>query len=126
MKAFVATAVFALCLASSALAQDAAPPPVESMTCEQMMAELTVAGQQMNAQLDPEFAREAQAMHNEAQQASSGQGQAQPNTQAQVDENHARVNAQMNRLNASMAGIDQQRMMAVAERFEQQNCETPQ
>jgi hypothetical protein len=123
------------------------------MTCEQMQAEMMVAGQQMNAQLDPEFAFEAQRMYAESQ---AGRGNVAPsiaagigtsiacslpgvgyvcmagqqaraaNAQAQVAENNARMSAQTDRLNASMAGLDQQRLMAISDRFEQQQCETPQ
>ncbi len=39
-----------------------------------MQAELIVTGQQMNAQMDPEFAREAQAMNEEIQQAQARAG----------------------------------------------------
>ena len=153
MKALLATTAFAVSFTAAALAQDAAPiapPPVESMNCEQMQAELMVAGQTMNAQMDPEFAREAQAMHEEAQQASRpniaagiGTGiacsipgvgmacmaaqQAQiANAQRDAAENQARMDAQMDRLDQSMAGLDQQRLMAISQRFEEQRCKTPQ
>jgi len=112
-----------------------------------MLAELTVAGQRMNSQLDPEFAREAQAMQQETQNAqrrgmAAGVGagvacslpgaaaacmatqQAQA-AQAQRDaaQHQERMNAQMGRLNRSMEGIDHQRMMALTERFEAMNCQ---
>jgi hypothetical protein len=48
------------------------------------------------------------------------------NAQAQADQNIARMNAQSDRLNASMAGLDQQRMMAISDRFTEMQCETPQ
>src|SRR5688572_31758524 len=150
LKYLVAATAFTAMCATPADAQTL--PPVETMTCEQMQAEMTVAGQQMSAQLDPEFAAEAQRMHAESQAASNarpsivggiGQGiacslpgvayacmanqaaQAQ-NAQAEAAQNQARMNAQMDRLNASMVGIDQQRMMAVSDRFTEQRCETPQ
>lgn len=150
LKHVFAAAAFAACLATPADAQDATLPPVDTMNCEQMQAELMVAGQTMNAQLDPEFATEGQAMMDEAQQASrpsmvagigtgiacsipglgmacmaAAQAQA---AQAQQDaaQNQARMDAQVDRLNASMAGLDQERLMAVSDRFEQQNCQTPQ
>jgi hypothetical protein len=152
LKYMFAAAAFTAMCAAPAEAQTL--PPVETMTCEQMQAELTVAGQQMSSQLDPEFAAEAQRMHAENQAASRGVGvpsvatgigmgiacsipgvgyacmaaqQAQAaNAQAQAADNMARMNAQTDRLQASMAGIDQQRMMAVSDRFEQQRCQTPQ
>lgn len=156
LKYIVAAFAFTAMCATPADAQTdpTALPPVETLTCEQMQAELMVAGQQMNAQLDPEFAAEAQRMHAENQAASRGVGppsiaagvgtsfacsipgvgyacmaaqQAQAaNAQAQQAEHMSRMNAQNERLQASMAGIDQQRMMAVSDRFEQQRCETPQ
>jgi len=150
LKYLAATAFFAACFAMPADAQDGTLPPVESMDCAQMQAELTVAGQQMNAQLDPEFGTEAQAMMDEAQagrgnvagQMATGIGmgiacsipgvsmacmaaqQAQmANAQRDAAEHQQRMDAQMDRLDASMAGIDQQRMMAVSDRYEQQNCQ---
>lgn len=153
LKAFAATAAFALFFSLPADAQDGALPPVDSLNCEQMQAELMVAGQQMNAQLDPEFAVEAQRMQNESQEAHNGvagavatgvgmgmacsipgvgmacmaaqQAQA-ANAGRQAEQNRARMSAQNDRLQASMAGIDQQRMMAISDRFEQQHCQTPQ
>jgi hypothetical protein len=154
LKYLVAAAAFTAMCATPADAQTdpASLPPVETMTCEQMQAEMMVAGQQMNAQLDPEFAVEAQRMQDEATSASNARpsivgsigtgiacslpgvayacmanqaAQAQ-NAQAQVAENHARVNAQNDRLNASMAGLDQQRLMAMSDRFTEMQCETPQ
>jgi hypothetical protein len=120
------------------------------MDCGQMLAELTVAGQRMNAQMDPEFANEAQAMHDEAQQSQNSaltQGvgasiacsipgvgmacmaaqQAQAARAQQLQQQHMeRMDAQIDRLNASMEGIDQQRMMALSQRYEQLGCQTPQ
>ncbi|MGD9816267.1 MAG: hypothetical protein AB7Q23_03115 [Hyphomonadaceae bacterium] len=123
MKRLLTAAAICLCCAATAVAQEAAAPPaVETMTCEQMTAELGMAGAQMNRQLDPEFAREAQAQ----QQAAQG-GQAQEGSYAdQAARNRARHDAQMGRLQDSMAGLDQARLMAMAQRFEQLRCETPQ
>lgn len=151
MKPLLATTTFAIAFAAAALAQDVAPPPVETMTCEEMQAELVVAGQRMNAQLDPEFGVEAQAMMDEAQGASrapniaAGVGasiacsipgvgmacmaaQQAQNAQAQHDvaENQARMAAQMERLDAAMEGIDQERLMALSQRWEDEGCQTPQ
>lgn len=127
LKTVLAVSAFTLVFVDAAAQDGAAPPPVETMTCEQMVVELTGAGQTMTAQLDPEFATEAQAMHDEAQ-AGAGGGR-QPNRSeaaAQVESNHARIRAQEQRLQASMAGLDQQRLMALAARFEDLGCETPQ
>jgi hypothetical protein len=152
LKHLFAAAAFAACIAAPADAQNGALPPVESMNCDQMMAELTVAGQRMNSQLDPEFATEAQAMNDQMQNARNGAGgsvaagigtsfacsipgvgmacmagqQAQiANAQAQAEQNQARMQAQHDRVQASMAGLDQQRLMAVSDRFEAENCQAP-
>lgn len=125
-RPLLAACAFAL-IASNATAQTAPPPPVSSMNCEQMLAEMSTAGQQMNAQLDPEFAREAQAMNDQAQNARSGLGGAtRQNGAAQAEANRARMGAQSDRLNNAMAGLDQQRLVELAQRFEEQRCPTPQ
>jgi hypothetical protein len=150
MLKYVFAAAFATMCATPADAQTL--PPVESMNCDQMMAEMTVAGQVMSSQLDPEFAAEAQRMQNEQQEAynnrpsvaagigagiacslpgvayacmATNAAQAQQ-AQSQADQNIARMSAQNDRLQASMAGLDQQRMMAISDRFEQQQCQVPQ
>lgn len=150
LKRFLIVSVAAVCFAASALAQAPTPPPVESMNCDAMLAEMTVAGQQMNAQLDPEFATEAESMANDRneRQRSAMAAAIAPNLacmvpglgmacmaaqQAQIEqaqegmaENRARTDAQADRLNDSMAGLDQQRLMAMAQRFEDEDCEAPQ
>ncbi|HYD89077.1 MAG TPA: hypothetical protein VEA80_16490 [Vitreimonas sp.] len=150
LKRAALAAVVGTCLSAVAVAQTETPPPVETMDCAAMLAELTVAGQRMNSQLDPEFGREAQAMQQEVESAqrrgmAAGVGasaacslpgagaacmaaqQAQA-AQAQRDaaRHQERMNAQTDRLNRSMDGIDQQRMMALTERYEAMNCQTPQ
>ena len=139
------------CATAIAGAADVALPPVESMNCDQMMAELVVAGQKMNSQMDPEFAREAQAMMDEAQAGPStgamvggvamgvacsipGIGmfcmaaqQTQAMTQdAQAEQNIERMMAQAERMEKAMEGIDMDRMQALSERFEAQACKVPQ
>lgn len=157
MKIWLVTAVAFVSFSAAAIAQEvtqSAPLlPLDSMSCEEMQAELTVAGQRMNAQMDPEFAAEAQRMQQESQQgqnsvagsiaAGVGMGlacsipgvgmacmaaqQAQAaRAQHQAGQNMERMDAQMDRLNASMEGIDQERMMAVSQRYEEQNCQAPQ
>lgn len=138
-------------LCATAIASAAEAPPVETMNCDQMTAELVVAGQKMNSQMDPEFAREAQAMMAEAQAGPStgavvggmamgvacsipGVGmfcmaaqQAQAMTQgAQAEKNIERMMAQMQRLEKAMEGIDVARMEALSKRFEEQKCQVPQ
>lgn len=132
----------------AAQAEAAAPPQVDTMTCDQMMAEMTGAGQTMHNQLDPQFGVEANAMAQESQQkqreamaqafnptclipivgmacAAQQQHQAQQ-SQQDAAANQQRMQAQMDRLNASMAGIDQQRMLTMSNRFQEQHCQTPQ
>jgi hypothetical protein len=143
-------ALTVLSLATVAVASDALPA-VETMTCDQMLAEMTVAGQQMNARLDPEFAREAQAMADQARGADaagtmvSGIGQAvacslpgiglfcaitsQASSMGQAgatEENIARMTAQMERLQTAMEGLDMARLQMMSERFEAQKCQVPQ
>ena len=138
------------CMSASASA-DTTPPPIESMTCEQMTAELVAAGQKMNEQMDPEFAKEAQAMAAEAQGTGStgsmigGVGSAiacslpgigmlcmvgqQAQAMAQGDQsqqNIERMQAQMERLEKAMEGLDQERLTAMSQRFEEQKCQVPQ
>ena len=158
LSAFAALAVIA---ATAALAEPQVTPPtaaqaqnqtalapVDTMTCEQMQAEMTTAGQQMHNQLDPQFGVEAQAMAQEAQEkqrqaqqqamnptcfipfvgmvcAAQQQQQAQQ-SQSQAAANQQRMQAQMDRLNNSMAGLDQQRLQAMSARFEAQHCQTQQ
>lgn len=156
MKALSIATVLAVAFAAAAFAQDqtpGAPPPVESMSCEQMQAELIVAGQRMNAQLDPEFTTEAQAMQREQEEAyararrqmaagvgmgiacsipgvgmacMAGQAAQAAQAQSEADQNIARMQAQHDRLQQSMTGLDQQRMLQLTQRFEDQNCQTPQ
>jgi len=156
MRTLLVTAVIVVSFSAAAVAQDetqGAPPPVESMTCEQMQAELIVAGERMNAQMDPEFAAEAQAMQQELEEARrraagsvaagvgmglacsipgvgaacmAGQMAQAAQAQRQAAENQTRVQAQHERLQQSMTGLDQQRLMALSQRYEQQGCQTPQ
>lgn len=152
LSAFAALAVLA---ATAALAEpqvtppiaaqaqnQTALPPVDTMTCVQMQAEMTTAGQQMNRQLDPQFGVEAQAMSNEAQQKQREAQQqamnpacfipfvgmacaAQQQQHAQQDAaaNQQRMQAQMDRVDASMAGLDQQRLQAMSARYESMHCQ---
>jgi hypothetical protein len=150
LKHLFAAVAFTACLAAPADAQNGAPPLVETMTCDQMTAEMMVAGQRMNAQMDPEFAAEAQAMQQEAQNAQRptmvagiGAGlacsipgvgmacmaaqQAQmADAQAQAQANRQRMDAQIGRVNDSMEGLDQNRLMAISDRYEAMNCQAPQ
>ena len=119
LRAMLAGATIALSLGAVAMAQEStALPAVQSMTCQQMLAEMTTAGRTMNGQMDPQFVVEAQAMQQEAQRRTPQPGDASQNVQS----NMARMNAQMNRLNNATAGVDMARMREMSERFESQNC----
>lgn len=123
MKGLLTAAAVYLCFAAAAGAQEAAAPPaVDTMSCEQMVAEMGMAGAQMNSQLDPAFAAEAQAQ----QQAAQGQQRQEGSYAEQAERNRERHDAQVGRLQSSMDGLDQARLMAMAARFEQLRCETPQ
>jgi len=140
-----------LCVASVAVASEAALPAVETMTCDQMLAEMTVAGQKMNAQLDPEFAKEAQAMADQAASAGSagsmvaGVGSAiacsipgigiicgitaqmgAMSQQGASEDHMARLLAQADRMEKAMEGLDMERLQTMSERFEAQKCQVPQ
>jgi hypothetical protein len=137
----------------AATSKQAALPPVDAMTCDQMQAEMAADGQTMRGQLDPQFGVEAQAQYSDAmqkekqaqlqavspqniiacmipfmcplsQQAQQQQQQAQ-NAGAEQQRNQARAQVQMNRLNASMNGLDQARLQALSNRFQAQHCQTP-
>jgi hypothetical protein len=133
-----------------ALAQTLEPPAIETMTCAQMQDELVVAGQRMNTQLDPEFATEAQAMQQEAQGAGrrnaagafgsaavcaipglgaacvAAQRAQAESMRGQAAEHNARMQAQVDRLGASMQGLDQDRLTALSQRFERDCPQPPQ
>lgn len=152
MRVLLVTTVFMVSLSAAALAQDAPPlPAVETMDCEAMTAEMMVAGAQMNSQFDHEgFAADQAAMDediarrrreaaasstvNAAVCAIPGAGLAcQAAMQAQVaraqqgmPEVQARQDRQIERVQNSMAGIDQDRMIALSDRYEQLGCQTPQ
>lgn len=151
LKHGLAVAAFAAFLAAPADAQDTAPPPVDSMNCEQMNAEMMSAGMQMNAQLDREgLVAEDEAMREEAERrrreqtsmslgvglacaipgfggACTAAAMAQASSAAEgAEESQAARDRQIARMNDSMAGLDQSRLMALYERHEEMQCETPQ
>ena len=97
--------------------------PVETLTCEQMLVEMTGAGQRMNSQLDPSFATNAKSLHDQAMgKTSPPPGGASAEAAAN---NRGRVDQLGGQLATSMQGIDVQRMMAIGNRFSAQKCPTP-
>jgi hypothetical protein len=120
----IAAAALALCLAAPAGAQDAAaPPPVESMDCTAMTAELMTAGRQMSSQVDlAGMQADSQATQDDiARRRPAGSEGA-----VTAEEARARQQRQHDRVQNAMAGLDQNRLMALMTRFEQQRCPTPQ
>ena len=122
-------------------------PPVDSMTCDQMQSEMTTDGQVMSHQLDPQFGVDAQAQYNDAMQkereinqqapanalacmipfmCAAAQHQQQQQAQGDMAQNQARAQTQMNRLNASMNGLDQARVQAINNRWQAQHCQASQ
>lgn len=155
MSKLFAAAALAVCLVATpsanaapertaAAAPVAPPPPVESMDCDAMIAEMTAAGQKMSSQMDPEFAAEAKAMAKDAQ-ASAGKAMAaafnpmcmipglgmlcafqQPTSgQEDAEKNIARMEAQMARMEKAMEGLDVERLQAMSTRFEAESCKMP-
>lgn len=118
LRSIFAGAAIVLSLGTAAAQEPTTLPAVQSMTCQQMLAEITTAGQTMNRQMDPQFAVEAQAMAQEAQRRTPQPGDQRQNAEANI----ARMDAQMGRLNNATAGVDMARMQALNERFESQNC----
>jgi hypothetical protein len=157
-------AVATVCFVAPALAQTDAPlppaaeaatlPPVDTMSCEQMNAEMMVAGQQMNSQLDPSFAGNVQAYQDLVQQrqreavaqqvgmgaacavgsmvpgvaaACAAAQQAQMANQVrQAQQDQQQVDVIVGQVNSSMDGLDQNRLTAIADRHQAMNCQTPQ
>lgn len=95
--------------------------PVETLTCEQMMVEMTVAGRQMSGQLDPSFAANAQALHDQA----TGKAPSGGNDAAAAARNRAKTDQVGAQVANATQGIDLQRMAAVSDRFDTQKCSTP-
>lgn len=164
VKPFVAFAALMASLVAPALAQDEAAPsanvavqpaaaplaPVDAMTCEQMQSEMIVAGQQMQAQMDPNLGADAQAMQDTMRQrqrqavagaagsaamcmipglgmaCAAAQNAQMAQQMSHADADRAQMDHLMGSVNNSMAGIDIDRMQALNARFESQHCPMPQ
>ena len=96
---------------------------VETLTCEQMLAEMTSAGQRMTAQMDPSMAANAQALNQQMQ--SGRRANSSRPTEAEAAANRQRIATIGNQVADSMQGVDVNRMMAISDRFQSQNCPTP-
>ena len=94
--------------------------PVETLTCEQMLAEMHAAGRKMSQQMDPSFAANAQEQYEQMRNPTP-----QPATAEQAAANRAQRDRMGAQVVGSMQGIDLQRMMAVNTRFSSQKCPAP-
>jgi hypothetical protein len=138
-----------LCLVSPVAAQtDPGRAPVDTLNCSQMQSEMTSAGQLMNQQMDPDMADNIQSMRTESQRdmeearadavgaglicAVPGLGAActvvmtsQSARQTErAEESRQQTDALANSMNEATAGIDIERMTAVADRWERERCDT--
>lgn len=99
---------------------DATLQPIETMTCDQMTAELYAAGMKMRQQMNPGLTADAQALEKQMRSGTAG---------AATAEAAAANRAQRDRMSAqvvgSMQGLDLQRMQALNMRVEAQKCPTP-
>lgn len=98
---------------------------VDTLTCDQMLAEMSSAGQRMTAQMDPSMAANAQALNEQMQTARNGRGNRGRPTEAETAANREQMATMGNQVADSMQGIDVNRMMAISDRFQSQNCPTP-
>lgn len=94
--------------------------PVNTLTCDQMLAEMHVAGQKMSQQLDPSFAASAQAQYDKMRSGAAG-----PATAEAAAANRAQRDRMGAQVVGSMQGIDIQRMQAINTRFSAQKCPAP-
>ena len=102
---------------------DPSLPAVNTLTCDQMLAEMTGAGQRMNGQMDPSMVANAQALNDQMQ--SGRRTSAGRPTAAEAAGNRERMATMGNQVADSMQGIDVNRMMAIGDRFQSENCPTP-
>lgn len=103
---------------------DPSLPAVDTLTCDQMLAEMMVAGQRMQSQMDPSMAANAQAL-NEQMQSGRRSTRDRP-TEAEAAANRERMATMGNQVADSMQGVDVNRMMAIGDRFQSQHCPMPQ
>lgn len=100
-------------------------PAVNTLTCDQMLAEMTTAGQRMHSQMDPSMAANAESLRAETQGEGRNANSPRP-TAAESAATRERMAGLGNQVMSSTQGIDMNRMMAVSERFQSQRCPTPQ
>ncbi len=93
---------------------------VNTLTCDQMLAEMHAAGVKMRAQMDPSFAANAQSQYDKMRSGAAG-----PATAEAAAANRAQRDQMGAQVVGSMQGIDMQRMQAINTRFSAQKCPTP-
>ena len=148
-RAILMFGVAAASLVVTAGAQTAPLPAISDMSCEQMQAEMTAAGQLMNQQMDPNLGADIQTMQEDSQRQMSqarnavigsglicavpGLGMActvAMNAQTaglaeQAEANRESRAAMVESMQQATTGIDMARMAALGERWEEQRCQGP-
>ncbi len=99
-------------------------PAVNTLNCDQLMAEMMTAGERMHSQMDPTMAANAEALRDETQGRGLSANAPRP-TEAQAAANRERMAGLGNQVMDSTQGIDMNRMMAVSDRFQSERCPTP-
>lgn len=130
-------------------APDPTLPAVDTLSCEQMHAEMMVAGQQMQSQLDPSMETNITSLQADMQRqqrgamagamgaglmcAVPGLGMAcgavmnaqMASQMRQGQQSQDRMDVIMGQMNDSTQGLDLARMQALNERWESQQCQMP-
>ena len=150
MKRKISAAAF-LCLAGSAAAETGVVlAPVDTLTCEQMQAEMTIAGQAMSQNMDPKMAANIERMRDNAgsnmAEAGAGivgagllcavpglgiactaaMGALAARQEEQAAEAREQTDAVVGSMNQATTGLDIERLMALAGRWESEGCTAPQ
>lgn len=94
--------------------------PVNTLTCDQMLAEMHAAGVKMRQQMDPNFASNVQSQYDKMRNPSAA-----PATAEAAAANRAQRDQMGAQVVGSMQGIDMQRMQAINTRFSTQKCPAP-
>ena len=85
---------------------DASLQAVDTMTCDQLLAEMTSAGQRMTSQMDPSMAANAQALNEQMQTARNGRGNRGRPTEAEAAANREQMATMGSQVADSMQGVD--------------------
>jgi hypothetical protein len=150
MKRKISAAAFLFLAGSAAAEPGVVLAPVDTLTCEQMQAEMTIAGQAMSQNMDPNMAANIERMRDNAggNMAEAGAGMvgagllcAVPGLgvactaamgalaarqEQQAAEARKQTDAVVGSMNQATAGLDIERLMTLAERWESEGCTAPQ